>query len=129
MMASWKKYNTIWDKVNHDIKKIDREPVYNKNILKTKIKPYGDKATDFYNKQISKAGRLDYTSLTVINVNPAIEKDKKYYPQVFLKDFKYVEKEKLNRHISEDKKHFSNDADEKQIKTRYCNIIFLRQPF
>ena len=48
---------------------------------------------------------------------------------MFLKDFKYVEKEKLNRHISKDKKYFSNDADEKQIKTRYSNIIFLRQQF
>lgn len=80
------------------------------------------------NKFLRQAGS-DYTSLTVIDVNPALEKDKKYYPQVFLKDFKYVEKEKLNRHISKDKKYFSNDADEKQIKTRYSNITFLRQQF
>ena len=31
------KYNTIWDKVNADIKKeFDNEPVYNKENLKTK---------------------------------------------------------------------------------------------
>ena len=33
------KYNTIWDKVSAGIyKKFDSEPVYNKNILKIKIK-------------------------------------------------------------------------------------------
>ena len=48
------KYNTIWNKVNADIKKeFDSEPVYNKKILKTKIKSYGDKATDFHDKGIS----------------------------------------------------------------------------
>ena len=42
-------YNTIWDKVRADIKKeFDSEPVYNKNFLKTKIKPHGDEVTDFY---------------------------------------------------------------------------------
>ena len=48
------KYNTIWDKVSADIKKeIDSEPVYNK-FLKTKVKLYGDEATDFHDKEIPK---------------------------------------------------------------------------
>ena len=48
------KYNTIWDKVSTDIKKIfDGEPVYNK-FLKVKIKFYGDEATYFHNKEIFK---------------------------------------------------------------------------
>ena len=32
------KYNTSWDKVSPDTKKIESEPVYNKNYLKTKNK-------------------------------------------------------------------------------------------
>ena len=37
------KYNTISDKVRADIKKeLDREPVYNKEFLKTKMKCHGD---------------------------------------------------------------------------------------
>ena len=37
------KYNTIWDKVSADIEEeFDREPVYNKNDLKTKIKSHGN---------------------------------------------------------------------------------------
>ena len=45
------KYNTIWEKVSVNIKKeFDNEPVYNKELLKTKIKSHGDEVTDFYNK-------------------------------------------------------------------------------
>ena len=49
------KYNTIWDKVIADIKKefLDSNPVYNKEILKTKIKSHGDVVTNFYVKKCS----------------------------------------------------------------------------
>ena len=51
------KYNTIWNKVSADIKnQFGSEPVYNKNFLKTKIKPYGNEVTDFYDKKKSKGG-------------------------------------------------------------------------
>ena len=43
-----KRYNTIWDKVNPDIKKeFDNEPVYNTEFLKTKIKSQGNEITDY----------------------------------------------------------------------------------
>ena len=43
-----KKYNTIWDKVSADIKiEFDSKSVYNKELLKTKIKSHGDEVTDF----------------------------------------------------------------------------------
>ena len=43
--------NTVWDKVNADIKKeLDSEPVYNKEFLKTKIKFHDVEVTDFYEK-------------------------------------------------------------------------------
>ena len=42
----------IRDKVSANIKKeFDSEPFYNKNFLKTKLKSYGDNATDFYDKK------------------------------------------------------------------------------
>ena len=50
-----KKYNSIWDKVSADVEKeFDREPVYNKEFLKTKIKSHGGEDTDFYDKRIPK---------------------------------------------------------------------------
>ena len=49
------KCNTICDKVSADIKKeFDRNPVYNKEFLKSKIKSYGDEVTDFCDKEIPK---------------------------------------------------------------------------
>ena len=43
----------IWNKVSADTKKeFDSEPVYNKEFLKTKIKPHGDEVTDFYDEKI-----------------------------------------------------------------------------
>ena len=48
------KYNTIWDKVSADMKKeFDSEPVYNKNLLKTKTKFHSDEVTDSYDKRKS----------------------------------------------------------------------------
>ena len=42
------KYNIIWDKVSVIIKKeFYGKPVYNRNFLKTKIKPQGNTATNF----------------------------------------------------------------------------------
>ena len=80
------KYNTIWDKVSPDIKKeSDSEPVYDKNYLKIKIKSHGDKVTDFYDKKIHKLDS-NHTQITMC------------YPQVFLKECKYIEK-KVIRHI------------------------------
>ena len=59
-----KKYNTIFDKVSADIKKeFDSEPVYNKNILKTKIKYYNHEVIDFYDKELPMADS-DYTYLS-----------------------------------------------------------------
>ena len=54
------KYNTIWDKVSANInKEFDSEPVFNKKILKTKIKSHGDEVTDFYDKEIPIADSND----------------------------------------------------------------------
>ena len=77
------KYNIIWDKVSADIKKeFDSEPAYNKNFLKTKIQFYGDKVTDFYDKDIPKVDS-NHTCLAVICLDSALNKDVNYYLQVF----------------------------------------------
>ena len=84
------KHDFISDKVDTDIKK-DSEPVYNKRFLKAKIKSYVNEAIGFYDKQMPKA-RTVYTCLAVINVDSALKKDENCYPQVFLKERKYIEK-------------------------------------
>ena len=49
---------------------------------------------DFYDKEIF---RMDsyHTSLAVISLDSALKKDENYYSQVFLKEYKYIEKKKL----------------------------------
>ena len=70
--------------------------------MKTKIKSYGDEATDFLDKEVAKVDSysnclavisLDSTCncLTLISLDSAL---KKYYPQMSLKECKYIEKEK-----------------------------------
>ena len=90
--ALLEKYNTIWYKVSADIKKeFDSKPAYNKKFLKTKTKSYGDETTKFQDKEMPQAGS-DCTCLAVINVNSAVNKDENNYPEVFLKECKYIEK-------------------------------------
>ena len=79
------KYNTIWDKVSADIKKeFDREPVYNKNYLETKIKPHGGEVTHFYDKKFSKLDS-NHTYLALISLDSTLKKDGNYYPEMFLR--------------------------------------------
>ena len=105
------KYNTIWDKVSADIKKeFDSEPVNNKNYLKTKMKSHGDEVTDFYDKKISKLDS-NHTCLAVISLDSAFKKNDNYYPEVFLKECKYIEK-KVVMHIHDHLSDFSHSSDE-----------------
>ena len=51
-----KKYKDIWNKVSNSIpKELNGEPIYNKKILKTKIRSYGDKTKNFHIRKIPKA--------------------------------------------------------------------------
>ena len=45
------KYDTIWDKFNADAKKFDSQPVYNKDVLKIKLKSHGHEVTNFHDKK------------------------------------------------------------------------------
>ena len=65
--------------------------MYNKEFLKTKIKSHGDEITDFSDKEIPKVDS-NHTCLAVISLDSALKKDDNYYPQVFLKERKYIEK-------------------------------------
>ena len=105
------KYSIIWDKVVSDIKKeFDSEYVYNKNYLKTKIKSQCHKVTDFYDKKIPKLDS-NHTRLAAISLDSALKKDDNNYPQVFLKECKYIKK-KVVRHIHDNLSDFSYSSDE-----------------
>ena len=103
------KYNTIWGKVSADTKKeFDNQPVYNKEFLKTKVKSLVTKLQNF---TIKKFQMQTHTCLAVINLDYALKKNYSYYPQVFLKECKCIDK-KIIRHINDNLNHFSYSSDE-----------------
>ena len=53
----------------------------------------------------------NHTCSAVISLDSALKKDENYYPQVFLKECKYIEK-KVIRHIHDNLSDFSSDGDE-----------------
>ena len=74
--------------------------------MKTKTKSHRDEVTHFYNKKIPKVDS-NHTCLVVISLDSALKKDDNYYPQVFLKECKYIEK-KVIRHINDTLSDFSS---------------------
>ena len=107
------KYNEIWKKVSNITKnEFDSKTVYNEKYIKTKIKSYKRKInTNFHINKIPKEGS-HCICLSVILINSIFRKDKDYYPQVFLEEFKYVVKEKkTSKLITEDIETSSDDSD------------------
>ena len=100
------KDNAIWDKISADVKEgFDIEFVYN-FFLKTKKKVLWWWSYRCHKKEIHKVDSY-HTCLVVTDLNSAVNKDRNYYPQVFLKEFKYIENEtKVIRNI------YDNLADE-----------------
>ena len=91
MIELVEKYNDIWNKVSNIIKKeLDCEP---QKFLKTKLRSYRHDTTDFHENEIHKVDS-HYTFLAVISIDFVLKNDENYYPQVFLKECKDIEKEK-----------------------------------
>ena len=77
------------------------------------------------------------TCLAVISLDSALKKDNNCYPQVILKECKYIEK-KVVRHIIDDLESSSDDFDDsddsdeeqnKDIKLMFLEKAILREQF
>ena len=79
-------------------------------FLKTSRKSHGNGVIDLYAKKITKVDST-HTCLAVIALDSVLKKYDNYYPQVFLKECKYIEK-KVIRQIIDDVKSSSDDCDE-----------------
>ena len=69
------------------------KPIYNKTFLKAKVNSYSDEATDLHSRKLPEEGSNYIFWLTIL-IGSALKKDENYYPQVFLKESKYIVKEK-----------------------------------
>ena len=109
----FKKYSKIWKKVEK-LMRIDFEskPVYGDDdkYIKTKIKIYaGSVITNFHNKKMPKE-KAPCKCLSIIMLDSVIKANKKYYPQTFLEECKYVqEKIKFENYIDEE---LDSDSDD-----------------
>ena len=110
-----KNYNKIWEKVEK-LMRIDFEskPVYGDDdkYIKTKIKIYaGSMITNFHNKKMPKE-KAPCKCLSIIMLDSVIKANKKYYPQTFLEECKYVKKKiKIENHIDDDLEKSESDSD------------------
>ena len=93
--------------------KIDSIPIYNKKYIKTKIKIHKDKVyTNFENNKIPKDNEY-FTCFFVILVDSIlVNSDKKYYPQIFLKECKCAMKVKKIANTYKDLELSESDDDE-----------------
>ena len=101
-----KNYNKIWEKIAKLLKiEIESKPVYGDDdkYIKTKMKIYADNViTNFQNKKMPK-GKSPCKCLSITMLDSVIKANKKYYPQTFLEECKYVqEKIKIENHIDDD---------------------------
>ena len=79
--------------------------------MKTKIRFYSNEATNFYARKLPEEDS-NFISWSVTQINSVLKKNKSYYLQVFLKEVKYIEKEKkVIRYIIDDLQFSSNDFD------------------
>ena len=83
----------------------ESKPIYGDDDkhIKTKIKIYADNMiTNFHNKKMPKE-KAPCKCLSIIMLDSVIKTNKKYYPQTFLEECKYVqEKLKTENYIDED---------------------------
>ena len=77
--------------------------------MKTKVISHGYEVTYFWDKNIPKLDS-NHTCLAVISLDSALKKIDFCYPQVLLKECKYIEK-KVIRHINDNLSDFSSDDD------------------
>ena len=107
-----KNYNKTWEKIEK-LLRIDFEskPVYGDDdkYIKTKIKINANSiVTNFHNKKIPKE-KSPCTCLSIIVLDSLIKANKKYYPQTFLEECKYIQvKVKIENYIDD---HLKSDSE------------------
>ena len=92
----------------------ESKPVYGDHdkYIKTKIKAdAGSMITNFHNKKLPKE-KAPCNCFPIIMLDSVIKANKKYYPQMFLEECKYVQgKIKNENYIDDDFKKSESDSD------------------
>ena len=86
-----KKYTKIWERVSSLMNiEFDSQMINNDKYIKTKIKSYGNKVKiNFQGKKVPKQN-ASYKCLSLKKLDSVIRVNKKYHPQTFLEECKYI---------------------------------------
>ena len=106
----WDKYDKICNVIKDKLGiKFHSKPVYEYKYLKAKVREYEDVIkTNFLGNDVPKEN-IHYTCIACITIDSVMEKDKKYFPQVYLEECKYkITKIQMPRFINAELK---SDSD------------------
>ena len=104
-----KKHTDIWINVSNSItKELDWKPIYIKKFLKTKWRSYSVETADAHSRKIPGSGS-NHICWLVISIDCVFKKVENSYPQIVLKEWEYIEKEK--EYIARKLTFFSDDPD------------------
>ena len=120
-----KMYNKIWENISNLMNiGFDSEPVYGNNdkYIKIKIKMYEDRVnTNFQGKKVPKEN-ASYNCISLIVLDSVIRVNKKYYPQKFIEECKYViRKNRMEILISDDLNLSSSDESDSESDSKSDN--------
>ena len=99
----WQKYEDIWNVIKNKLSiKFNSEPIYENKYLKAKVRKFdGDIKTNFLGNGLPKENTY-YICIACITVDSVLRINQKSYPQVYLEECKYKNKEntyiKIHKH-------------------------------
>ena len=74
--------------------KLDSQPDYNKNYIKTKLKTYNDKVNTVFSDNEIRKEKFHFSCIAAICIDSALKLNEQNYPQVYLEQCKYRQKKK-----------------------------------
>ena len=112
----FKKYCKIWLTIKRLLGiEFNSERVYGDtdSYIKTKVKMYDNKVNTKIQERETPKVDSSYKCLSLIMLDSVVKVGKKYYPQVFLKECKYIKrKNKMFSYINDDLEMTSSDDDD-----------------
>ena len=107
------KYDKIWNVIKDKLViKFHSEPVYEYKYLRVKVREFDDIIkTNFLGNDVPNKN-MHYTFIACITMDFVMRMDKRYFPQVYLKECKYkIKRIQMPRFINAELKSDSSDSD------------------
>ena len=73
--------------------RLNSDVIYNNKYIKTKVSDNKFSVT-FFSNNIFTQGHIEYICIPCITIHSILKVEKKYYPQIYLEQYKYKEKER-----------------------------------